>query len=122
MAASAIAGKLGLGDCSVDAVKTALTSQQVTPEQLLELKQADNDFELQMRQARFTHAENMAGIQVQADQIAADDRASARSFAAVEHDHTARNLAVIGVEFLLATNDVKLDDWVTRGSIRSSAS
>ena len=123
MAASAIAGRLGLADGSVDAVKTALTGQQMTPEQLLALKQADDDFALKMRQAGFTHAENMAGIQVQADRIAADDRASARNFAAAEHDHTARNLAymytvalfaVIGLEFLLAARQIRLDDGVMR--------
>ncbi|WP_244219912.1 hypothetical protein [Paraburkholderia terricola] len=123
MAASAIAGKLGLTDGSVDAVTSALTGQQMTPEQLLALKQADDDFALKMRQAGFTHAENMAGIQVQADRVAADDRASARNFAAAEHDHTARNLAymytvalfaVIGLEFLLAARQIRLDDGVTR--------
>ncbi|SHL04190.1 hypothetical protein [Paraburkholderia terricola] len=123
MAASAIAGKLGLTDGSVDAVTSALTGQQMTPEQLLALRQADDDFALKMRQAGFTHAENMAGIQVQADRIAADDRASARNFAAAEHDHTARNLAymytvalfaVIGLEFLLAARQIRLDDGVMR--------
>jgi hypothetical protein len=123
MAASAIAGKLGLADGSVDAVTSALTGQQMTPEQLLALKQADDDFALKMRQAGFTHAENMAGIQVQADRVAADDRANARNFAAVEHDHTARNLAymytaalfaVIALEFLLAAQQVKVDDSVMR--------
>jgi hypothetical protein len=123
MAASAIASKLGLADGSVDAVRAALTGQQMTPEQLLALKQADDDFALKMRQAGFTHAENMAGIQVQADRIAADDRASARNFAAAEHDHTARNLAymytvalfaVIGLEFLLAARQIRLDDGVMR--------
>ncbi|MFM0206217.1 hypothetical protein PQQ96_02305 [Paraburkholderia sediminicola] len=123
MAASAIAGKLGLEDGSADAVRSALTGQQITPEQLLALKQADDEFALKMRQAGFTHAENMAGIQVQADRVAADDRASARNFAAVEHDHTARNLAymytvalfaVIGLEFLLAAQQIRLDDGVMR--------
>ncbi|SIO67354.1 hypothetical protein [Paraburkholderia phenazinium] len=123
MAASAIAAKLGLADGSVDAVQSALTGQQITPEQLLVLKQADDDFALKMRQAGFSHAENMAGIQVQADRVAADDRASARNFAAVEHDHTARNLAymdtaalfaVIGLEFLLAAQQIKVVDSVMR--------
>ncbi|CAN7435944.1 hypothetical protein [Paraburkholderia terricola] len=123
MAASAIAGKLGFTDGSVDAVRSALTGQQMTPEQLLALKQADDDFALKMRQAGFMHAENMAGIQVQADRVAADDRASARNFAVAEHDHTARNLAymytvalfaVIGLEFLLAARQIRLDDGVMR--------
>ncbi|KVU64419.1 hypothetical protein WK72_20180 [Burkholderia ubonensis] len=121
MAASTIAEKLGISDGSVDAVKAALGGQPMTPEQLLALKQADADFELKMRQAGFTHAENMAGIHVQADKVAADDRASARQYAAAEHDHTARNLAymytvalfvVIGLEFYLAIGEIKMPDVV----------
>ena len=123
MAASTIAGKLGFDDGSVDAVKAALTGEPMTPEQLLTLKQTDDDFALKMQQAGFTHAENMAGIQVQADRVAADDRASARNLAVTEHDHTARNLAymytvalfaVIGLEFVLAAKQIKLDDGVMR--------
>ncbi|QDQ83656.1 hypothetical protein [Paraburkholderia megapolitana] len=123
MAASAIAGRLGFDDSSVDAVKTALTSQPMTPEQLLTLKQADDDFALKMQQAGFTHAENMAGIQAQADRVAADDRANARNLAVTEHDHTARNLAymytvalfaVIGLEFVLAAKQIRLDEGVMR--------
>jgi len=123
MAASAIAGKLGLPDGSVEAVRSALTGQQMTPEQLLVLKQADDNFALKMQQAGFTHAENMAGIQVQADRVDANDRASARNLAALEHDRTARNLAymytaalfaVIGLEFLLAAQQVKVGDSVMR--------
>jgi hypothetical protein len=121
MAASTIADKLGFGDGSVDAVKAALAGQSVTPEQLLALKQADADFELKMRQAGFAHSESMAGIQVQADKVAADDRASARQYAAAEHDHTARNLAymytlalfvVIGLEFYLAIGAIVMSDVV----------
>ncbi|TKC83820.1 hypothetical protein FAZ69_22570 [Trinickia terrae] len=121
MAASAIAERLGLGGDSVEAVKAALTGQSMTPDQLLELKQADADFELKMRQAGFAHVENMAGIQVQADKVAADDRSSARLYAATEHDHTARNLAymytvalfvVIGLEFYLAICEIKMPDVV----------
>ncbi|WP_338509251.1 hypothetical protein [Burkholderia gladioli] len=121
MAASAIADRLGLGDGSVEAVTSALSGQSVTPEQLLALKQADADFELKMRQAGFAHVENLAGIQVQADKVAADDRASARQYAASEHDHTARNLAymytvalfvVIGLEFYLAIGEIRMPDVV----------
>lgn len=121
MAASTIADKLGFGDGSVDAVKAALAGQSVTPEQLLALRQADADFELKMRQAGFAHSESMAGIQVQADKVAADDRASARQYAAAEHDHTARNLAymytlalfvVIGLEFYLAIGAIVMPDVV----------
>ncbi len=74
-----------------------------------------------MRQAGFAHAENLAGIQVQADKVAADDRASARQYAASEHDHTARNLAymytvalfvVIGLEFYLAIGEIRMPDVV----------
>lgn len=93
MAASTIVDKFGFGDGSVDAVKAALVGQSVTLEQLLALKQVDTDFELKMRQAGVAHAESMAGIRVQAEKVAADDRASTRQYAVAEHDHAARNLA-----------------------------
>ncbi|WP_240462171.1 hypothetical protein [Burkholderia sp. Nafp2/4-1b] len=121
MAATTIAEKLGLNERSVEAVKTALSGEALTPEQWLALKQADDDFALKMRQAGFTHAQNMAGIQVQADQVAAGDRTSARQMAVAEHDHTARNLAylytlalfaVIGLEFYLAIGGIRMPDMV----------
>ncbi|ORC47082.1 hypothetical protein B2G74_24170 [Burkholderia sp. A27] len=71
------------------------------------------------------------GIQVQADRVAADDRASARNFAAPEHDHTARNLAyiytvarfaVIRLDFLLAARQIGLDDGVNRAGTLAKSS
>lgn len=65
-------------------------------------------------------------IQVQADRVAVDDRASARNFAAPERDHTACNLAyiytvarfaVIRLDFLLAARQIRLDDGVNRAGI-----
>jgi hypothetical protein len=93
MAAKTIADKIGLSDSTVDSVKAALTGSTMTPEQMLSLKQADDDFSTQMQKLGFTHAENMAGIQVQKDTVAAGDRTSARLMATAESDHTARNLA-----------------------------
>ncbi|TCK36748.1 hypothetical protein B0G84_5761 [Paraburkholderia sp. BL8N3] len=102
MAAKTIADKIGLSDATVDGVKAALTGNSMTPEQMLSLKQADNDFSMQMQKLGFTHAENMAGIQVQQDTIAAGDRSSARQFASVVADHTARNLAYLYTGALFA--------------------
>jgi hypothetical protein len=70
-------------------------------------------------------------IQVQTDRVAADDRASARNFAAPERDHTACNLAyiytvarfaVIRLEFLLAARQIRLDDGVNRAGILAKSS
>lgn len=95
MAAKAIADKIGISDATVDGVKAALSGGTMTPEQMLSLKQADNDFSTQMQKLGFTHAENMAGIEVQKDTISAGDRSSARALATAESDHTARNLAYL---------------------------
>src|SRR5258708_37971190 len=95
MAAKTIAEKIGISDATVDGVKAALTGSTMTPEQMLALKQADNDFSTQMQKLGFTHAENMAGIAVQRDTVSAGDRSSARQFASAESDHTARNLAYL---------------------------
>jgi hypothetical protein len=54
----------------MDAIAAAVSG--ATPEQLLALKQADNDFMLKMQAMGFEHLEDM-------EKIAADDRASARN-------------------------------------------
>ncbi|WP_232482172.1 hypothetical protein [Burkholderia ubonensis] len=43
------------------------------------MKQINAGFELKMRQADFTYAENIVGIPLQADKVAADDRAGVLS-------------------------------------------
>jgi len=65
------------------------------PDQLCALKEADDDFALKIFRAGFSHVETMAAVLLQASRVVIDDRASVRNFAAVEHDHTARNLAYV---------------------------
>jgi hypothetical protein len=69
MAVEAAANALGLTDKTVDSVKQALAG--VTPEQMLALKQADQNFALQMQALGFKNVADM-------EAIAAGDRDSAR--------------------------------------------
>lgn len=69
MAVTAVGNALGLDKATESSLKQALSG--VTPEQMLALKQADNDFALKMQQLGFSDLEAL-------EKIAADDRASAR--------------------------------------------
>lgn len=69
MAVEAAANALGLTDKTVDSVKQALAG--VTPDQMLALKKADQDFALQMQALGFKNVADM-------EAIAAGDRNSAR--------------------------------------------
>lgn len=69
MAVDAIAGALGLGEKTTDAVKQAISG--ASPEQMLALKQADQAFQVQMQALGF---KNVADLEA----IAAGDRDSAR--------------------------------------------
>lgn len=69
MAVEAAANALGLSDKTVEAVKTAISG--ATPEQLLALKQADQDFALKMQALGFKQVTDL-------ESIAAADRKSAR--------------------------------------------
>lgn len=69
MAVEAAANALGLTDKTVDSVKQALAG--VTPDQMLALKQADQNFALQMQALGFKNVADM-------EAIAAGDRDSAR--------------------------------------------
>lgn len=69
MAVEAAANALGISDKTTDAVKQALAG--VTPEQMLALKKADQDFALQMQALGFKQITDL-------ETIAAGDRKSAR--------------------------------------------
>ena len=70
MAVEAAANALGLSDKTVDAVKQALSG--ATPEQMLALKKADQDFALQMQALGFKQITDL-------ESIAAGDRKDARA-------------------------------------------
>jgi hypothetical protein len=70
MAVEAAANALGLSDKTTDAVKQAISG--ATPEQMLALKKADQDFALQMQSLGFKQLADM-------EAIAAGDRKDARA-------------------------------------------
>lgn len=69
MAVTAAANALGLSDKTVEAVKTAISG--ATPEQMLALKEVDQNFALQMQALGFKQVTDL-------EAIAAGDRANAR--------------------------------------------
>lgn len=69
MAVEAAANALGISEKTTDAVKQALSG--VTPEQMLALKQADQNFALQMQSLGFAQIKDL-------ESIAAGDRSDAR--------------------------------------------
>lgn len=62
MAVGAIADALGLSDQTVDAVKTAISG--ATPEQMLDLKKADQDFAVQMQALGFKQVTDLESLAV----------------------------------------------------------
>ena len=70
MAITAAANAMGLGEKTIDAVQGAIMG--ATPETLLALKEADLNFELQMKSLGFQNIKDL-------ETIAANDRASART-------------------------------------------
>lgn len=84
MAVTAVADALGLSDKTEGAIKQALSG--ATPEQMLELKKADQDFSLKMKEIGFANLKDM-------EQIAASDRDSARKREMEVKDNTPKILA-----------------------------
>ncbi|EPY03477.1 hypothetical protein [Magnetospirillum fulvum] len=82
LATKAIARAFGLGDDSEDSVAAAVTS--ATPEQLLALKKADQDFAVKMRE-----------LDIDLERIAAGDRDSARKREVDAKDWTPKVLAFV---------------------------
>lgn len=83
-AVETVAGALGLSEKTENAVKQALSG--VTPDQMLALKKADQEFALKMQELGFAHIKDL-------EQIAAGDRDSARKREIEVKDKTPRNLA-----------------------------
>lgn len=84
LAVSAIGKVLGLSDATEASIKSAIAG--ATPEQMLALKKADQDFALQMRQMGLKNVSDL-------EAIAAGDRASARAREGVVKDRTPSILA-----------------------------
>lgn len=84
IAVKAIAGALGLSEQTEEAVAQALSG--ASPDDLLKLKQADQQF-----------AKDMKALDIDLERIHAGDRDSARKREAVIGDKTTRNLAYMVV-------------------------
>jgi hypothetical protein len=84
MALSAIGDALGISDATEASIKTAIAG--ATPEQMLALKKADQDFALQMQQMGLKNVTDL-------EAIAAGDRASARAREVAVRDKTPSILA-----------------------------
>jgi hypothetical protein len=85
-AVEAVANALGLSEKTEAAVKSALAG--TTPEMMLALKQADNEFALKMQEVGFTNSKDM-------ERLSVDDRDSARKREMTVKDNTPRNLAYL---------------------------
>jgi hypothetical protein len=91
VAGLALAKVLGVPDASAgDDTALAAAVQGATPEQLLALKKADQDFQIQMTELGFKDQEAIAAIN-------AEDRASARDREVKTQDKTPRILAGVVV-------------------------
>lgn len=90
-AVSVIADALGLNEKTEDAIKGALSG--TTPEQLLALKKADQDFAVKMEELGLKREELSFAQEKDMEQISASDRDSARKREMSVGDKTARNLA-----------------------------
>lgn len=108
MAVGAAADALGLSEKTESALKAAI--QGVTPEQMMALKNADQAFELKMQELGFTHIERL-------EELAAQDRASAREREAKVADHTNRNLAYAVLAAFIAMATVTLMGWAKAESV-----
>ncbi|GAA5787342.1 hypothetical protein [Chitiniphilus shinanonensis] len=93
LAVSVVADALGLSDKTEDAIKQAISG--ATPEQMLAIKAADQQFAARMQELGFSNQQALA-------KIAADDRDSARRMAIADGGRTQRNLAYVIVGAALA--------------------
>lgn len=83
-AVSVVADALGLSEKTESAIKQAISG--TTPEQMLALKKADQEFAVRMQELGFSQVKDL-------EAIAAGDRDSARKREMEVKDHTPRNLA-----------------------------
>ncbi len=94
LAVSAVADALQLEEKTEQAIQQALGG--VTPDQMLAIKQADQQFATRMQELGFANQQALA-------KISADDRANARAREIATGDKTPRNLAYLLVLGALGT-------------------
>jgi hypothetical protein len=99
LAVQAIGSALGLDQKTEDAVKQAIAG--ATPEQMIAIKNADNDFKLKMTALGFDHEDKIAALNAQAAELDVKDRQGARDMQAATKSITVPVLAyVIVVSFI----------------------
>ncbi len=76
MAVQAIGTSLGLSSATEDTIKQAIAG--ATPEQMLAIKNADNDFAVKMKALGFDHQEKILALNEQAEELDVKDRQGAR--------------------------------------------
>lgn len=108
MAVTAAADALGLSDKTESALKQALSG--VTPEQMLALKNADQAFQVRMQELGFQHVQAL-------EQIAFQDRDSARKRESTVGDKTNRNLAYTIIAAFIAMAIGTLMGWAKADSV-----
>jgi len=104
-AASFIADKLGIQDKTIEAVSEVLNSGKMSPDQIAQIKLAEVDFK------KF-----MADHDIKLEQIAVDDRKSARDMFSNTHSLTPSILTWIIVTITLAAEGALLFNQVPLGT------
>ena len=104
-AASFIADKLGIQDKTIEAVSEVLNSGKMSPDQIAQIKLAEVDFK------KF-----MADHDIKLEQIAVDDRKSARDMFSNTHSLTPSILTWIIVTITLAAEGALLFNQVPPGA------
>lgn len=94
LAVEAAANALGVSEKTSDAVKAAIAG--VTPDQMIALKAADRQFELQMKELGFKSVTDL-------EKIAAEDRANARAMQTSTHSFVPALLTCFVVGAFTAT-------------------
>ena len=110
MAVQAIGSALGLSATSEDAIKQAIAG--ATPEQMLAIKQADNDFAVKMQALGFDHQEKIQALNEQAAELDVKDRQGARDMQVANKSWIIPTIAILvtlgffGLLAYMATNPV----------------
>jgi hypothetical protein len=107
MAVTAAANALGLTEKTTDAIKAAVSG--ATPEQLLALKEADQNFELQMKALGFANIKDL-------EAIAAADRDSARKLQMANPSIVPAALSIIVTVGFLGVLICMMKGWLTTDS------
>ena len=107
MAVTAAANALGLTEKTTDAIKAAVSG--ATPEQLLALKEADQNFELQMKALGFANIKDL-------EAIAAADRDSARKLQMASPSIIPATLSIVVTVGFLSVLIGMMKGWLTTDS------